>query len=78
MYLEIKLFICRFYFLAISAELQQVIRSSMNSVYTERPNIDTLLLTPKVQSILAQRKRFSPLKRIAVSMQKAFYRVKNL
>lgn len=65
--LEIIFFICCVYFPVISAELQQVIRSSMNSAYKDRPNIDTLLMTPKVQEILAQRKRFLPLKRIAVS-----------
>lgn len=77
-FLEKLSFICCVYFLAISAELQQVIRSSMNSAYEDRPNIDTLLMTPKVQAILAQRKRFLPLKRIAVSTQNPLKKVSNL
>lgn len=49
-------------------DLQNIIRSTMNSSHEERPTVDELLHLPRVQAILQRRHRLKSLKRLNVSV----------
>lgn len=50
----------------ISPDLQIIIRSTMRSSYQQRPDVNTLLMTDKVQDILAKRRHSLPLKTVVI------------
>lgn len=59
---------------AASADMQQLIRAAMRPEFRERPGVDELLGAGQVQRVLRRRRRWQPVRRVAVEMPRMVLR----